>query len=250
MVYMGSKRRMLPVILPVINKVIEDMEPVKYIEPFVGGANVITEVSHPERIGSDSSRDLIDFLRFCRDEPDMGWCPEDITKEDYIAVRTDFRNGGMNYDRKTHLAVGWLGSFGGKFYNGGFGSHNDPKRDSVYKECKRHMILHAPKLKGIGLECRDYRKYTADKYKGCLFYLDPPYHGTEKYSDQNFKYEEFVGWCREMAKENWLLVSEYDMPGDFKMVAEREVKTIIASQRERYKAATERLYYIGKDGWK
>ena len=66
MKYMGSKSRIAKRILPIILK---DIRPEQwYIEPFVGGANIIDKVGG-KRIGIDSNEYLIEALKLIRDNP-------------------------------------------------------------------------------------------------------------------------------------------------------------------------------------
>ena len=44
MVYMGSKSRIAKQIVPIIQQCIDDSHSDTYIEPFVGGANVIDKI--------------------------------------------------------------------------------------------------------------------------------------------------------------------------------------------------------------
>lgn len=57
MQYMGSKRRIANDILPII---LENIQPEQYyVEPFVGGCNMIDKVKHKFKIGSDNNQYLI-----------------------------------------------------------------------------------------------------------------------------------------------------------------------------------------------
>ena len=51
MKYQGSKSRIAKYIVPIIQKCIDDNEIIKYIEPFVGGANVIDKIACVTRGG-------------------------------------------------------------------------------------------------------------------------------------------------------------------------------------------------------
>ena len=44
MVYMGSKNRYAPYIVPILQKTIDKHNVNTYIEPFVGGANIIDKI--------------------------------------------------------------------------------------------------------------------------------------------------------------------------------------------------------------
>lgn len=50
--YVGSKNRLSKELAPIIQSYITD-ETVAYIEPFVGGANMIDKINHHNKIGSD-----------------------------------------------------------------------------------------------------------------------------------------------------------------------------------------------------
>lgn len=71
MVYMGSKARIAKHIAPIINKLITDNEITKYVEPFVGGANMIEYIKCETRIGNDSNKYLIAMWQRLQ----AGWKP-------------------------------------------------------------------------------------------------------------------------------------------------------------------------------
>ena len=54
--YMGSKSRIAKHIVPIIQKYIDEYNPAFYLEPFVGGANVIDKIKHPNKFGSDKNK--------------------------------------------------------------------------------------------------------------------------------------------------------------------------------------------------
>ena len=51
MVYLGSKARLVKYIAPILQKCIDDNHIDTYIEPFVGGANMIENIKCKNRIG-------------------------------------------------------------------------------------------------------------------------------------------------------------------------------------------------------
>lgn len=57
MQYMGSKRRIANDILPIILENIQKDQ--YYVEPFVGGCNMIDKVKHSLKIGADNNQYLI-----------------------------------------------------------------------------------------------------------------------------------------------------------------------------------------------
>lgn len=62
MKYVGSKARIAKYIVPIIQHYVDTTQCKLYIEPFVGGANIITNIKHPKRWGFDNSRPLIQLL--------------------------------------------------------------------------------------------------------------------------------------------------------------------------------------------
>ena len=62
MKYMGSKNRLAKDLVPIIQSYIDDST-VGYLEPFVGGANIIDKIKHHNKIGCDIHKQLISFLQ-------------------------------------------------------------------------------------------------------------------------------------------------------------------------------------------
>lgn len=105
--YTGNKSRIAKSILPIILK---DRKPNQYyVEPFVGGANLIDKVEG-FRIGADSNEYVIELLKSLQD----GWTPpERISKEQYYYIKD-------NKDENKALTA-WAGvccSYGGKWFGG------------------------------------------------------------------------------------------------------------------------------------
>lgn len=71
MKYMGSKNRIAKHILPVMLKEMEDKGYDTWVEPFVGGGNMIDKVpNHYRRIGSDLNEHYCSYARnqrLCRE---------------------------------------------------------------------------------------------------------------------------------------------------------------------------------------
>ena len=62
MVFMGSKNRIAKELIPIITADLKDNQ--YYIEPFVGGCNMIDKVKHPLRLGGDINEYLIALLQY------------------------------------------------------------------------------------------------------------------------------------------------------------------------------------------
>lgn len=82
--YVGSKNKLSKELAPIIQSYITD-DTVAYIEPFVGGANMIDKIKHHNKIGSDAHKELIALLIFARDNVDK--LPEKILSSEYNEVK-------------------------------------------------------------------------------------------------------------------------------------------------------------------
>lgn len=107
MKYLGSKNRIAKEILPIIldNRFINQY----YVEPFVGGANIIDKVTG-NRIGADSNEYLIEGLKLIRDNPKL--ISDLITEDDYQGYKKNKIVDGLTG------FIGFAMSFGGKWFGG------------------------------------------------------------------------------------------------------------------------------------
>ena len=211
MQYMGSKNRIAKHLLPIMNK---DRENRVWVEPFVGGANMIDKVNG-KRIGNDSHKYLVALLKALQ----KGWVPPtEISKENYY----DIKNYPDKYTDELVGFVGFLCSFGGKWW-GGYAFNK--KNDNYADRGSRVLTKQAKNFAGIEFICGNYLEMTIPQ--NSLIYCDPPYRGTTKYKDA-FDSNAFWQWCRDAANEGHLVfVSEYHAPDDFICVKEIEHKTIL-----------------------
>lgn len=235
MKYMGSKNRIAKHLLPIMLDEAEKYSITTWIEPFVGGANMIDKVpSHYERVGYDLNdhtiHALIGIRDFAEDLPDF------VSEETY-----NFFKGQVPHAVSSLIRFG--ASFGGKFENGyarGKKENGEPR--NYWQETKRNAIKQSPKIQNVQFICDSYENLD---FEDCLIYCDPPYQGTTGYKTGSFDHDKFFNWCREQAKKNIVFVSEYNAPEDFIEVWRGEVKTNFASTR---KSAThnaiEKLYRV------
>ena len=235
MKYMGSKNRIAKHILPIMLK--DRKEGQYWVEPFVGGANMIDKVTG-NRIGADFNEYLIKALELIRDNPES--IPEVITESEYKAAQSEKHLTGI---------VGFIGfamSFGGKWF-GGY------RRDKAgTKGCIENMktqtrrsrdnaIKQSKLIQGVKLYSTSYDKL--DIPNNSIIYCDPPYEGTTGYKDK-FNHAEFWWWCRDKAKEgHTVFVSEYNAPDDFECVWQQELNVSVAKEGK-HKKAVEKLFTI------
>ena len=97
MVYMGSKARLKKFIVPVLSSYLIKYNIKTYIEPFVGGANLIDSVICRDRRGSDINPYLIALLNYIKTDPNLTIAPADCSKEHYDEVRNCFNNNADTF---------------------------------------------------------------------------------------------------------------------------------------------------------
>lgn len=230
MVYMGSKNRIAKELIPIITK---DLKPNQwYVEPFVGGANMIDKIEHPYKLGADNNKYLIALLEAVQNGQEL---PEHITKDEYIAVKTN----KDNYPDWYVGFVGFVSSFRAKFFGGysGYCTTKTGIQRNYIKERINNILKQ--NLDGIKLVCSSYD--ALDIPANSIIYCDPPYNGTTKYKD-SFDSDAFWQWCRDKAKEGHsVYVSEYNAPEDFKCIWEKQINSNLGGTS---KTATEKLFTI------
>ena len=231
MVYQGSKNRIAKEIVPIITANLQTNQ--WYVEPFVGGCNLIDKVQHPYKIGSDNNKYLIELLKYVQNG---GTLPEYVDKEEYLKVKADKENYPEWY-------VGFLGfvcSFRGIFFSSYV--RNDVLKKSgkiehYQKEQINNLMKQAPKLEGIDFICSDYDKLVIPEKS--VIYCDPPYKDTTGYKD-SFDSERFWNWVRELKeKGNTVFVSEYSAPEDFECIWSKEINSNLGTKSKR---AIEKLF--------
>lgn len=230
MVYMGSKNRIAKELIPIITK---DLKPNQwYVEPFVGGANMIDKIEHPYKLGADNNKYLIALLEAVQNGQEL---PEYITKDEYITVKTN----KDNYPDWYVGFVGFVSSFRAKFFGGysGYCTTKTGIQRNYIKERINNILKQ--NLDGIKLVCSSYD--ALDIPANSIIYCAPPYNGTTKYKD-SFDSDAFWQWCRDKAKEgHTVYVSEYNAPEDFKCIWEKQINSNLGGTS---KTATEKLFTI------
>ena len=238
MKYVGSKNRLSKQIAPIIQSYIDNMPDCRgYLEPFVGGANMIDKIKCPCKIGNDVHKYLIALLNHVSETTDD--LPDTITEDEYNAVRINPSNCPDWYVG----LVGFCASYNGKWF-GGYANGVKTKIGTVRNytdEAIRNIKKQAPNLKGIAFFCNDYADVKPSEVKRYVIYCDPPYRDTTKYATSDFDYDKFYAWCKEMAKTNIVLISEYWMPEDgFECIWEGKLKCTLDKSSRTDK--TEKLF--------
>lgn len=218
MKYVGSKNRLAKYIVPILHKIIEGYKPTLYVEPFVGGANIIDKIRCDcGKWGIDNNYYLIKLWQYLIH---TNWQPPETISEDYYNYVRDNKS-----DCPPHVVglVGFCSTYGSKWFGGyarGFKADKVTPRD-IPAEGIRNIMRQVPNLKDTLFIHSDYGDY---RFTHAVIYCDPPYKGTDYYKDE-FDHEEFYKWCRKTAENNIVIISEYQMPDDFICIWKKEHKT-------------------------
>ena len=241
MKYMGSKSRIKKYIVPILQQIIDCNNIEIYIEPFVGGANVIDSIKCNNKIGGDNSEPLIELLKYVRDG---GVLPEEVPKELYDDVRSNKNTN--KYEKWFVGAIGFLASYNGRYFDGGYAKTVTTKSGSIrnyYDEAKRNILQQAKDLQGIKFKYGEYTQFS--DVKNTLIYCDIPYKDKKQYgTSKNFDYKTFWEWAKKMSENNIVIVSEEQAPENFKCIWEQEI-TRTQDNTKRFKA-TEKLFILNK----
>ena len=225
--YTGSKRRIAKDIIPIMEKVRNGRI---WVEPFVGGANLIDKVKG-ERIGADSNHYIIALLQ----KVQSGWLPPaDISEWQF----NEMRDAPELYDPALIAFINTALSFGG-YWRGGFS--RDAKGTNYALRGRNNLAAQAPLLRGIKFVHSSYD--VLDIPENSLIYCDPPYAKTCKYKDA-FDHIKFWDWARQKSVEGFpLFVSEYEAPEDFISVWQKEIPVTLNNQGTSNKrSAVEKLF--------
>ena len=218
MKYMGSKNRIAKHILPIMLK--DRKEGQFWVEPFVGGANMIDKVDG-NRIGADINEYLIKFWKALQ----FGFVPpEHISKEYYYQIKED-----KNTDKVMTLWAGICCSYGGKWFGGYINDYKENRRlkngrlPNHQTESRNSILKQIPKIIEVTFKNCSYNEL--DIPDNSIIYCDPPYENTTSYKD-SFSHKEFWEWCRNKAKEGHIIfISEYNAPNDFECIMQVETNT-------------------------
>ena len=139
--YVGSKNRLAKDIVPILQSYIDKYDITTYIEPFVGGANIIDKIQCETKIGYDNNVYLISMWNALQNgyEP-----PEDITKEEYKYVKDH-----KDEFSKEHIAiVGFCATYNAGWFRryGGSAITKEGKKRNYYQEAVRNIQKQIPNI--------------------------------------------------------------------------------------------------------
>lgn len=217
MKYMGSKARFAKELLPIILDGREEDQ--FYVEPFVGGANMIDKVDG-NRIGNDANAPLIAMWRGLQTG---SLSPRKVTKEEYAAAK-------YSDDLAWRGWVGFNCSYSGKYF-GGYAGETKTKIGTVrdyQAEAIRNVEKQMLTLSDVHFVNGSYS--DLDIPPNSIIYCDPPYKDTTSYATGGFDHAVFWTWCDEqVANGHKVFVSEYISPEHWICVWEKEAKSSLSA---------------------
>ena len=231
--YMGSKARHAANIVPILMDGHDQTKP--YVEPFLGGGNLFSEVPAKTKLGSDTAEFAVALLSALS----VGWQPpNDMSEEDYKAIKA---NPG-DYDKALVGFAAYSCSYAGKFW-GGYARGNSSKGvpRNFASEQRRGLLAQARGLAGANIFVSSY--LDLDIPKGATVYCDPPYSDTTGYQG-SFDHEVFWAWCETLVHRGCrVFVSEYTAPSGWKAVWEKPVSNSLTKDTG-VKKAVEKLFTL------
>lgn len=220
MKYMGSKDKHAEEILAVV---LAHRKPGQtYIEPFVGGANVLKYV--PQAQGPRIGADVNEYMVALHTALANGWVPpSSFTKSEYLKMQKvpatwAAQNGEFGKAMVGFIATGC--TFGSTWMGAWVKDYDPEERTDLknYSRCAqsaRSCLRDAPGLKGATFVHSSYDKLAIPP--GSLIYCDPPYAHTSSYvGDKHinrWKVPPFWQWADRMVEAgHTVFVSEYSGP--------------------------------------
>ena len=233
---MGSKNRIAKYLIPIITKDLKEDQ--YYVEPFVGGCNMIDKIDHPLRIGADFNEYLIAMWK----ELQNGWIPPEFIE------REEHKNILTNQNEYTKSLIGYCKTIcsysgTGSGYAGKVLTKTGITRD-YQDEGKRSLLKQKEKIDSINFYHTTY--FNLEIPNNSVIYCDPPYFNTASYKNVGgFNHEDFYNWVREKVKQGHkVFISEYYMPDDFICIWEKEVSSSLSANGKQggNKKSTEKLF--------
>lgn len=198
-----------------------------WVEPFVGGANMIEWVTGFEnKIGNDINPYLIEMFRAVQ----KGWKPSD--RYDELTYKLAKENAKLTWKTASPdlmiAEIGFIGigcSYSGKWF-GGYARGNDNKGNprNYAKESKDNLMEQKYHIQDVQFTVGDYiglRLPSIAEYT--IVYCDPPYRGTTQFKNK-FDSDKFWSWCDEISSLGYkVFVSEYNAPEGWRCIWQKEV---------------------------
>ena len=253
MVYLGSKKKYVKDIAPIINNYIKENQIEIFIDCFCGGANLADSINCNTVICNDLSPTLIALHQ--QMQSDSSVIPKHGDREWWDIANAEYRRLLSNFSKDLEIwkqesfiplwkigAIEWYSSYSRGGFQKGY-AKSTATRD-YYNEAYRNHLKQSQtdNYKKIQFVQGDYRQLEIPI--NSLIYCDSPYKSTQGYMiEKDFNFNEYYNWLREKSKFNPIFISEQSMPDDFKIAWEKtDVKRTLALHE--HTKACEKLFFI------
>lgn len=238
MVYQGSKNKLSKHLAPIIQSYLK--EGMSYVEPFVGGANMIDKIVWDKKYGYDINPCLINLLKHFQ-TTDQEFV--NIDRHQWSIYKSFFKSGIYNW--RVGYA-GFIASFCGKFFDG-YGERDIAPERSLIRERYNNLYKQSQneQFKNIIFDNKSFNELYI---YNSVIYLDPPYKGTRQYNGiKKFNHDELWLKCEEWSKNgNIILLSENDAPSFFSCIWEQDYKYMLGTGKATNRI--EKLFiYVGNN---
>ena len=227
MQYLGGKFRIAEQVCYFLEGIRGDRP---FLEPFVGGCNIVSNMQAATRTAADSNTALITLYQALQ----QGWVPPTTVSEEEYAFYKAFQDAA---DPMTAFC-GIGCSFSGKWF-GGYSRDKNTTRNYALNAFNTLNKLR-PKIADVQFIACSYDGFDPE---GNLIYCDPTYANTTGYKDK-FYHDKFYDVVRKWAKSNVVVISEYQMPDDFECVLEIPTKTDMRVKNGSKEARIEKLFMV------
>lgn len=205
-----------------------------YCEPFCGMLGVyqhIPELYKEEGLcklkykAGDTNKSVIMMWAALK----KGWKPSTklTTSDQFMKLKTD----GKSSARKGF--VGHFYGYMGKYFQ----PFKNREKSTLIKNVDRvRRISKNLKQEDVTFKSGSYTQYSS--LRNYVIYCDPPYQIQSQYYNErskklDFDHEKFWDWCRKMATNNIVFVSEYKVPKDFEKIYSIQSRTTRGVRTER-----------------
>ena len=223
--YLGGKSKGYEHIIKFLNN--PKFNRKKYIEPFVGYANILRRVENKSSYSAyDINPYLITLLKYIKTKKPF----PTITRKQYEFYRdTPFNKLDTTQKINASFAA-FAYSYGGKMFGGYFPKHGNRNYAAESKRYYKQLQVNNTFMKS-SFSRKDYKKLDP---RGAIIYCDPPYKGTTGYRGTGeWNADEFWDVVRKWSKKNVVVVSEYSAPKDFICISWVAKKSSVGKERSK-----------------
>lgn len=143
MKYIGSKAKIAADIVPILQGYINEYGIKQYVEPFVGGFNIIDKIECENRLGNDIDPLVCELVETCRENPALLDGLTTPTREEYY----DVRDKPEKYAGWYRAAVLLFASYNARVYGGCYGAiatTKDGTTRNYFEESKANFKRQLP----------------------------------------------------------------------------------------------------------